>query len=43
MMQPVAGRLEIRVVDKGEGSAVVETLNNNLNSLNINKSTSQRS
>ncbi|KAK6633702.1 hypothetical protein RUM44_004309 [Polyplax serrata] len=37
VMQPVAGRLEIRVVDKCEGSAVVETLNNNLSSCGANK------
>jgi hypothetical protein len=29
-MEPVAGRLEIRVLDRAEGSAVVETVNNNL-------------
>lgn len=29
-MEPVAGRLEIRVLDRAEGSAVVETHNNNL-------------
>ncbi|KAL0281246.1 UNVERIFIED_CONTAM: hypothetical protein PYX00_002293 [Menopon gallinae] len=29
-IEPVAGRLEIRVLDKAEGAAVVETLNNNL-------------
>nr|CAD7570755.1 unnamed protein product [Timema californicum] len=30
IMEPVAGRLEIRVLDRAEGSAVVETVNNNL-------------
>ncbi|KAJ9582731.1 hypothetical protein L9F63_022927, partial [Diploptera punctata] len=29
-MEPVAGRLEIRVLDRAEGSAVVETVNNNM-------------
>nr|CAD7199544.1 unnamed protein product [Timema douglasi] len=29
IMEPVAGRLEIRVLDRAEGSAVVETVNNN--------------
>ncbi|KAK7794232.1 hypothetical protein R5R35_012552 [Gryllus longicercus] len=29
-MEPVAGRLEIRVLDRAEGSAVVETHNNNM-------------
>jgi hypothetical protein len=29
-MEPVAGRLEIRVLDRAEGSAVVKTVNNNL-------------
>jgi hypothetical protein len=29
-MEPVAGRLEIRVLDRAEGSAVVETVNNNV-------------
>ncbi|XP_021929053.1 tau-tubulin kinase homolog Asator isoform X1 [Zootermopsis nevadensis] len=28
VMEPVAGRLEIRVLDRAEGSAVVETVNN---------------
>ena len=42
VMEPVAGRLEIRVVDKGEGSAVVETLNNNL-SVTGSKSHMQKS
>ncbi|XP_066991308.1 tau-tubulin kinase homolog Asator isoform X3 [Anabrus simplex] len=30
VLEPVAGRLEIRVLDRAEGSAVVETCNNNL-------------
>nr|CAD7593292.1 unnamed protein product [Timema genevievae] len=30
IMEPVAGRLEIRVLDRAEGSAVVKTVNNNL-------------
>jgi hypothetical protein len=29
-MEPVAGRLEIRVLDRAEGSAMVKTVNNNL-------------
>ncbi|XP_063219538.1 tau-tubulin kinase homolog Asator [Bacillus rossius redtenbacheri] len=30
LMEPVAGRLEIRVLDRNVGSAVVETVNNNI-------------
>lgn len=33
IMEPVAGRLEIRVLDRAEGSAVVETVNNNVPSV----------